>query len=259
MAVTFIPFVFPGVPAVRCAFQTRMGGVSQNRNTPFAGDIGVYAGGNISFAVGDTPDHVQANREDLRRTLGLDTLMDTKQVHGVSTVFEPEPATQALHAEPGIEADGMATSRPGMGLMVKSADCQPILIAHESGRFVAALHAGWQGNRQQYPGVAVTELCKVYGVKPCSLFAVRGPSLGPSASEFIHFDTEWGPDFARWYARSARTMNLWELAKDQLIAAGLVAERIFSLDLCTFSLDIFYSYRRNKITGRQGSVIWIQN
>lgn len=259
MSVNFIPFVFPGVKNVRCAFQTRTGGFSQNRdNMPFAGDQGFFAGGNISFAVGDHPEHVQANREDLRRTLGLDTLMDTKQVHGVTTIFEPDPSTAALHDEPSVKADGMSTSRPGMGLMVKSADCQPILIAHESGRFVAGLHAGWQGNRQNYPGVAVGELCKYYQVEPRSLFAVRGPSLGPSAAEFIHFDTEWGPDFARWYAERERTVNLWMLAKDQLLAAGLLPERLFSLDLCTFSLGLFYSFRRNKITGRQGSVIWIQ-
>lgn len=253
MAVTFIPFVFPGIPNVRCAFQTRGGGASRNTAE------GQYAGGNISFAVGDNPELVQANREDLRRTLGLDTLMDTKQVHGVTTVFEPEPSSAATSEEPTVEADGMATSRSGMGLMVKSADCQPILIAHESGRFVAGLHAGWQGNRQNYPGVAVGELCSYYQVQPGSLFAVRGPSLGPSASEFIHFDAEWGPDFARWYAERERTVNLWLLAKDQLLAAGILPERLFALDLCTFSLDLFYSFRRNKVTGRQGSVIWIQS
>lgn len=246
MAVTYIPFVFPGVPRVRCAFQTRYGGVSE----------GAWAGGNIGYGVGDNTAHVLANREALRTTLGLDSLVDVRQVHGVVTIIEPDPTT-STDSNP-IDADGMATSRAGMGLMVKTADCQPILLAHESGRFVAGIHAGWQGNRQRYPQGVVRELCERYRVRPESLLAVRGPSLGPSRSEFIHFSSEWGPDFAHWYRSQDSTVNLWQLARDQLLEAGLTSERIFSLDLCTASLEMFFSYRRDRMTGRQGNVIWIE-
>lgn len=246
MAITYLPFVFPGVPKVRCAFQTRTGGVSK----------GPWAGGNIGFGVGDNSAHVLANREALRAALGLDSLVDTHQVHGVTTIIEPD-RTMRTDTNP-VDADGMATACASLGLMVKTADCQPILLAHESGCFVAGIHAGWQGNRQRYPQVAVQELCEHYKVRPQSLFAVRGPSLGPARSEFINYDTEWGPDFARWYSEKDSTVNLWLLARDQLLEAGLVAGRIFSLDLCTASLDLFFSYRRDKVTGRQGSVIWIE-
>lgn len=248
MGMTTIPFVFPGIPRVRCAFQTRGGGHS----------AGEYAGGNISYAVGDNPVHVRANLDDLRVTLGLDVLCDVHQVHGVVTVIEPQPATPVSLDEPTLEADGMATARKRFGLLVKSADCQPILLAHESGRFVAGIHAGWQGNRQDYPGVAVKELCAAYGVKAEELSAVRGPSLGPAKSEFVNFADEWGHEFAQWYEEREKIVNLWRLAKDQLLAAGLREDRIYSLDLCTASLDIFYSYRRDKVTGRQGSIIWIE-
>lgn len=247
MAVTCIPFVFPGVPNVRCAFQTRTGGVS----------VGPWAGGNIGYGVGDNPEHVAANREDLRLTLGLDTLVDVHQVHGVTTIMEPDPAQSTREDFTPVHADGMATSMARKGLLVKSADCQPILLAHESGRFVAGIHAGWQGNRQSYPQVAVKDLCSHFNVAPESLLAVRGPSLGPASAEFVNFNSEWGPDFARWYSNHNRTMDLWLLARDQLLEAGLLPQRIFSLDLCTASLDIFYSYRRDKITGRQGSIIYM--
>ena len=61
MALSFIPFAFPGVGGVRCAFQTRSWGVSE----------GPYAGGNIAFTVGDDPLRVSANRLDLAASLGL--------------------------------------------------------------------------------------------------------------------------------------------------------------------------------------------
>lgn len=56
MPVSFIPFVFPGVDNVRCAFQTRW---------QEAGD-GPYAGGNISLATADDRQSVIGNRRELR-------------------------------------------------------------------------------------------------------------------------------------------------------------------------------------------------
>ena len=105
MSVNFLPFCFPGIPAVRCVFQTRTGGVS----------CGGYAGGNISFQVGDDPQHVAANRQSLAgvlRAQGMDCWAELEQVHGDGMVFEPE-ATDVLAANlaPG---DGMATSRPAL-------------------------------------------------------------------------------------------------------------------------------------------------
>jgi len=172
-------------------------------------------------------------------------------------VFEPN-ATDAS-ADPMQEADGMATSRPGLGLLIKTADCQALLLAHASGRHVAALHVGWRGNRVDYPGKGVREFCARYGLNPAELSAVRGPSLGPAAAEFVNFTAEWGPKFLPWFDTGRQTMDLWRLTRHQLEAAGLLPERIFSLDLCTYSLpDILFSYRRDKQCGRQGSVIWME-
>jgi YfiH family protein len=250
MAVTFIPFAFPGIAGVRCAFQVRSPRRAESCDAePFAG--------NISLSVGDDPDRAARNRRDLAVACGLDGLADVRQVHGDVTVFEPEAADPGT--DPAQEADGMAVSRPGLGLMIKTADCQPILLAHASGRFVAALHVGWRGNRINYPGTGVREFCARYDLDPASVFAVRGPSLGPAAAEFVNFADEWGPEFLPWFDAARRTMDLWRLTRSQLESAGLLPERIFSLDLCTYSLpDALFSFRRDAHCGRQGSVIWIE-
>lgn len=248
MAVTVIPFAFPGVPGVRCAFQTRTGGTS----------AGPFAGGNISLEVGDDAATATANRQALANTLGLRALAELKQVHGDVMAFDPAP--QPLDAPPQAEGDGLATATPGLGLVIKTADCQPILIAHESGRYVAALHAGWRGNRIRFPVSGVQDFCNRYGLRAHELCAVRGPSLGPAAAEFVNFASEWGADFARWFTSANQTMDLWTLTRHQLVEAGLAPERIFGLDLCTHTLsDQFFSYRRDRVTGRQASVIWIEN
>lgn len=248
MPLSVIPFRFPGVPGVSCAFTGRAFG---NVSLDFAAREQALA----------LKQETVCARESFLSLPGVKAFAEVHQVHGVRTIFEPEAQS---HEEPSaIDADGMATHRPGLALMVKTADCQPILVAHESGRFIMALHSGWKGNRQDYPRLAVQEFCEQYGVRPGELWAVRGPSLGPAASEFVNFESEWGPDFRRWYDEERRTVDLWRLTRDQLIAAGMCPERILGLDICTFSNEAhFFSYRqfrRNGVPdGRQASLIWIR-
>lgn len=245
--VAFLPFRFPGVPKVSCAFTTRLGGASR---PPFHT-------ANLSFDVGDDPAAVVANREAVAARLGFGHWQECRQVHGDGLHFEPPPKLPAEPAE--CEGDGLATGRPGQGLVIKTADCQPVLLAHRSGKFVAALHVGWRGNRLDFPASGVAAFCQGYGLEPGDLLAVRGPSLSPAASEFTGFEREFGPAFAPWFDAAARTVDLWRLTRDQLVAAGLLPENVFGIDLCTKERgNIFFSYRRDKTTGRQAGIIWIE-
>ncbi len=249
MALSFIPFAFPGIPGVRCAFQTRDWGVSE----------GPYGGGNIAYTVGDDPLRVSANRLDLAATLELAEIAELDQIHGDTLVFDPPSAPLERFVEPPAfpKGDGLATDKPGIGLLIKTADCQPVLVAHKEGRHIAAFHIGWRGNRLRFLQSGIAAFCGRYGLDARDLLAVRGPSLGPQRSEFVNYDEEWGPDFANWFNARDKTMNLWRLTRDQLLEAGLPDEGIFGLDLCTASMpDTFFSYRRDGICGRQANVIW---
>lgn len=242
MSLTMLPFQFPGVPGVGCAFSMR-------------------GFGSVSLSRGEKSSS-EARRASIPALLGVQAFAEVHQVHGVRTIFEP--AAQDPGQTPSEQADGMASSRPGLALMIKTADCQPILVAHESGRYIMAVHSGWRGNRQEYPRVAVEAFCEHYRLEPRELWAVRGPSLGPAASEFVNFDSEWGPQFLPWYDSERRTMDLWMLARHQLETAGLARGRILGIDLCTFdNANLFYSYRHSRQKGsedgRQGSFIWIRS
>jgi YfiH family protein len=247
-AIAAIAFRFPGVPGVRCAFGMRAAADAAASDDPFAG-------GNISYRVGDAPDRVTQTRQAFRDTLGFTSWHALKQVHGADMVFDPQADTLC---EPSPrEADGQATSRPGAALAVKTADCQPILLAHASGKYVAALHVGWRGNVMDFPGSGTAAFCARYGLSPADCLAVRGPSLGPAAAQFVHFEAEFGPRFAAYYDPAARTADLWRLTRDQLAAAGLKPANIFGIDICTMASPHFFSYRRDRTTGRQASFIWI--
>ena len=245
-----IPFTFPGIANVRCAFQTRRGGMS----------AGPHGGGNIAFNTGDDPACVTANRASLRRVLGLDPVAELEQVHGDDMIFEPAPAPSEIAPRTGgtDKGDGLATSRRGLALLIRTADCKPLLLAHRSGEYIAALHVGWRGNRCSFPVSGTRRFCRQYGLDPGDVLAVRGPSLSPPRAEFVNFDAEWGPSFRPWFDPASRTMDLWGLTRSQLLEAGLAERHIYGIDLCTAgNNDLFFSYRVEKTCGRQASLIWI--
>ena len=241
-----IPFAFPGLPRVGCAFATGSL-VSGGAADPAA---------SLAFTGAPDPDRVLANRQVLKETLKFSHWHSLKQVHGVHMIFEPEFDTLT---RPSIEVgDGLAESRPGRALAIKTADCQPVMVAHESGEIVCALHVGWRGNVADFIGRSIRTLCVRYGLAPREFLAVRGPSLGPGAAEFVNFEAEFGETFRPYFDYRTRHLDLWRLTRDQLTAAGLRPDRIFALDLCTHDLPQFFSYRRDKSPGRQASLIWIR-
>lgn len=231
-----ISFSFPGLPRIKCVFTTR-------------------ETGNLSLLnrSGEEAEATLAARERLFDSLGVDSWSELKQVHGDSLVINPGPT--AVNEGAVTEADGHATNAKRHALIVKTADCQPILLAHPDG-YVGAVHAGWRGNVLEFPRTAVTAFCRQYGLNPADVRAVRGPSLG--YAEFVNFSREWPAAFAPWYDESTRCMDLWSLTRRQLCDAGLKSGNIYGVDFCTYSQnESFFSHRRGD-TGRQAGVIWTE-
>lgn len=242
-----IEFSPPFASRARCVFQTRQGGVSP----------GPFAEGNIAFSVEDDPHLVLQNRQQLLAALGAPAWAEENQVHGDALVLDAE-ATD-LESSGAVDADGLATSHQGLALMIKTADCQPVLVAHKENKAILALHVGWRGNRIGFIESAIARFCRHYSLLPQDLWAVRGPSLGPGRSQFVNFAAEWGDEFLPWFNSQKSTLDLWALTLHQLGQAGLLAENIFGVDICTFERsELFFSHRRDKgRSGRQAAFIWL--
>jgi hypothetical protein len=236
-------FQFSGIKNVRCLFH------GKNFNTE-------NSLGSIAFDRGEENKIILENREYLFKKLSMPVL-EVHQIHSSILHFTPK---QTLYAEKAsLEGDGIATNSAKHALLIKTADCQPILLAHKKGQHIMALHVGWRGNRNDFILQAVAEFCKEYKLLARDLFAVRGPSLGPQEAEFTNFSAEWGDAYKEWYTVQTQTLDLWTLTRHQLKQAGLLQENIYGIDFCTKTMSKqYFSHRENNQTGRQASIIWFE-
>ncbi|MCB2225681.1 MAG: polyphenol oxidase family protein [Desulfarculaceae bacterium] len=194
---------------------------------------------------GTTPE-AEANRERLCAALGLEALAWAHQVHGIEVL--------AVDGEgPQGEADGLATNRPGVGLLIKQADCQALVLAAPERGVIANLHVGWRGNAAGMPGRGVAFLQERYGVEPHELFAAVSPSLGACCGQFVNWRNELPESFLA-FRRGEDCFDLEAATRAQLIAAGLRPERIETSGVCTVCDRDYYSYRRDHGTERFGTV-----
>jgi len=177
-------------------------------------------------------------------------VFDLTQVHSsrvlvVDGTHEPDAVRR-------IEADGLVTTRPGVALTIRVADCVPVLLAAPGGRAVAALHAGWRGIAGGIIARGVEILCQEARVEARLLVAAAGPAIGPCCYEV---DEETGRRIAAPapagvlaapHADGKVMADLWQAVLGQLRAAGLPAGHTEAVRTCTrCHPGMLHSYRRD--------------
>ena len=217
---------------------------------------------NLGTHVGDRPDAVQRNRALLRDVLPAEPCWLT-QVHGSRVV-------DAARASGVPEADASLTGERGVVCAVQTADCLPVLFCDSNGTTVGAAHAGWRGLAA---GVLENTVASMRDVGAGEILAWLGPAIGPAHFEvgedvrqaFVErfIDLGLGADQARAAFHPVAGVTAKYLADIYLLARSALQRigvtRISGGDLCTVSdTQRFYSYRRDRVTGRMASLIWIK-
>lgn len=248
-ALQFLTPHWPVASRVRAAVTLRAGGVSP----------APYASLNLASHVGDTPEAVAENRRRLRTALALPCEpLWLSQVHGTQLIDAEGPGAGALSAPP--EADAAVAFHPGCVLAVLVADCLPVLLARRDGSAIAVAHAGWRGLAAGVVEAAVAAL----RAPPSQLCAWLGPAIGPAHFEvgeevrcaFCERDSGATVAFVP-NARGRWQCDLPALARRRLRALGLHA--IHGEAPCTYAHpERFYSYRRERTTGRLAALLWIE-
>lgn len=206
---------------------------------------------NAGGGSGDDPQKVDRNRKIIQDTFNLPSLISGYQKHGINIACP-------LHGDLG-DCDGLMTNQPGYGLMIKHADCQAAIFYDPVHRAVANVHAGWRGNVQNIYAETVKAMRAQMGSRPEDLLVCISPSLGPEASEFKNYKTELPEPF--WSFQIKPTyFNLWEISRYQLLECGILPHHIEIASICTHANEKdFFSYRRDKVTGRNSTVVSIYN
>ena len=164
-------------------------------------------------------------------------------------------------------ADAVASDDPSVALVVRVADCAPVLIGDRRLKIAAAVHAGWRSTMQRIAVAAVESLAREFGSRPDDLVVAIGPSLGACCGEMgeevvdgFRASGHAESDLARWFERAPGRkphFDLWRANRDQLESAGVRGEDIHIAGLCTKThADVFHSYRASGgVAGRMAGVI----
>jgi len=239
----------------------------------------------------DAAENIERNRQRFIRKLGAINakgrpwpVVTATQIHSAIIHRVDQADVQSLWG------DGLVTSKPGILLGIKIADCLPVLIADPERRAVGAFHAGWRGTAQRIVEKGVGEMRKHFGSDPAKLLAAIGPGIGSCCYEIgDEVEREFESQFAYWqelfedvfdswslHARYpllflnqrapghgdpavSRHLNLVKANLLQLRDAGVAEENISNLGLCTACrTDLFFSYRKEQVTGRMMAIVGIR-
>ena len=230
---------------------TRLGGASQ----------GPFASLNVGRTVGDDPMHIEANHRAVYRGLHAqaEDVVSAQQVHGDRVAFvSPEDRGRVL---PGTDA--LISVVPGLLLLLRFADCVPVLLYAPRQRVVGLVHAGWRGTLQGIAARAARAMMHTHGCEASDILAGIGPAIGPCCYEVGAevvgavqdvFPSSLGvvspqrPDGrAQLDLAQANVLQLREIGVTQVEVAGI----------CTScQVEEFYSHRREGgNTGRFAVVI----
>lgn len=236
---------WPAPDFIKAGITLRQGGVS----------IAPYNSFNLATHVGDELAAVNENRAILNASLNLSAEPQwLEQIHSTEAVLLP-------NEERIPKADASYTSNKNVVCAVMTADCLPLLITNKQGSCVAAIHAGWRG---LCDGIIETTIKKL-PVKPEILMVWLGPAIGADAYEvgeevydaFTKYNEEAKQAFTP-VSEGHWLFDIYHLARLRLNALGVT--QIYGGDHCSLSeKEYFYSYRRDGVTGRMASLIWIES
>ena len=238
------------VPGIAHGISTRSGGVSQGRCESL----------NVSYSVGDTRENVDENIRRVSTALGSrrEDLFSAYQVHGRDvTIVEPDRS-----AEPRPRCDVLVTSSAARTLMLRYADCTPILFVDPVQKAVAVAHAGWRGSALRTASAAVVALNRAFDSRPSDLMAGIGPAIGPCCYEvgndvrLAFADRPWA--FVHPIDGGKPRLDLWEANRQALVESGVPNENIELAGTCTRCHSAeYFSHRANggQPAGRFAAVI----
>ncbi len=161
-------------------------------------------------------------------------------------------------------ADGAITNIPGQFLLVRTADCTPVILSDEVSLTVAAIHSGREGTRKNICAQAVKQMFTNYGCRPENIHAAIGAGI---CGEHYQVSTEIWEEFQTSFYNAGiqpdlprhRYIDIPQSIRNQLLHCGLAEENIHLSGICTFDNEAYFSFRRSGTHNRQINIVGITN
>ncbi len=234
-------------------FTSRLGGYS----------LDPYNSLNLGYHVGDDKSKVENNRQKVSDLLGLgNDIYCLKQIHSSKIVTLQRENKNSLKKEPP-QADALMTSMENTPIMVMGADCSLIVLADKANRSIAVVHSGWKGTLNKILTSALDHMNKRFASRTKDILMYIGPAIRRccydiSRKRLEEFKKVYGED--NYYEQYSKIyMDLPYLVKMQAMKIGIPDLNIHDSNLCTFCDTRFFSYRREKNTGRQAAIAIIRD
>ena len=251
-----------GVRALVCAPLEREGFI--NAFSTREGGVSAFPEGSLNLAGfdQDSAENIHENRRRFFRLLGDGwTFSGCWQVHGADVRVVRDREDTRSERE---HCDAQVTGEPGVLLGVKTADCVPLLLADPRTGACAGVHAGWKGTLAEIVRHTLTKMRAEFGTDPGDVRAAIGPAaraccyeVGAEVVEAFHAKFPNAEQLFTPTRPSHALVDLQRANREQLSAAGVPAERVHTLPLCTICRpELFFSYRREKkLYGRTGRLL----
>ena len=222
---------------------TRYGGLSG----PEGGEL------HLAFSDERPEEEVRGNLRLAQEALGVPPLAFIRQTHSANATvvrladkYHPQKPSDIRQ-----DCDALIAPEPGVGLLVRLADCQGVILYDPRSKILALVHSGWRGSVQNILGLTVDRM-KSLGASPIDMKAAISPSLGPCCAEFVNYRRELPEEFRDFMVRENH-FDFWAISRKQLTDRGLKSDNIEAAGICTKCTPEFFSYRRGD-WGRHGLI-----
>lgn len=209
-----------------------------------------------SLNLGTTGDleQQQFNREHLRKKLNVSKLVFANQTHGCHV---ERVTTKNMDKVP--QSDAIFTTEKNIAIGITHADCQAAIFYDPVHEAIAVAHAGWRGLVQNIYARTFEAMKREIGTQPQNLIVCISPSLGPDHAEYKNYKQEFPQDFWQFQTKP-NYFDFWAIGKKQLAQIGILDKNIEISEICTHCYpEEYFSHRRDKDTGRHGTVVALKS
>jgi polyphenol oxidase len=211
------------------------------------------ADGNMDLRFG-VPAEVKKNRQVFFTSLGLTAteVIEGEQIHFNRLLVLTEDNIKMWHGQNITGVDGFLTNDNTIGIMVRLADCVPVVLYDPTHRALALVHAGWKGIAAGIHTLALERMAVTYQTDPHDTVVWIGPSAKKSSyiqkevSETLS-TPEWLPYHQQKPEGTAIDLDGYIL--DTLTAQGIRKKHIKHDKRCTIEDKNLFSHQRSTATG----------